>query len=99
MDMDGVSLEFDDDALQEIARLAIQQNTGARGLRAIMEEFMLPIMYEVPQDENIVGVKITAKTVRKEGKAKFKRGKRSSTADEKSSRHAFSEFEDQSMAE
>ncbi len=80
LEMDGVDLEFDEEALREIARLAIKRNTGARGLRAIMEEFMLPIMYEVPQEESIVQVKITAKTVTREAKPRYKRGTRPSVA-------------------
>lgn len=47
--IDGVSLKFDDDALLEIARLAIKRKTGARGLRSIMEDLMIDIMYELPE--------------------------------------------------
>ena len=56
---DGVELEFTDDALRVIARKALAEDTGARGLRAIIEKFMLNIMYEVPKDQNIGAVAIT----------------------------------------
>ncbi len=56
---DGVELEFTDDALRVIARKALAEDTGARGLRAIIEKFMLNIMYEVPKDDNIGAVAIT----------------------------------------
>lgn len=51
--IDGVDLEFTPDALKEIANIAIQQKTGARGLRAIMEKKMLDIMYEIPEIGNV----------------------------------------------
>lgn len=61
---DNAELEFKDDALTEIARLAIERNTGARGLRAILEEIMLDIMYEVPSRDDIAKVIITLDTVK-----------------------------------
>lgn len=51
---DGVDLEFDEAALQEIARVALERHTGARGLRSIMEDMMLDIMYSVPSSEKPV---------------------------------------------
>ena len=48
-ELDGVKLKFEDDALKEVASLAIKRKTGARGLRSIMEEIMLDIMYELPE--------------------------------------------------
>ena len=59
LELDEVKLEFDDDALRVIAQKALERDTGARGLRAVIEEFMLDIMYEVPKDDNIGGVRIT----------------------------------------
>ena len=47
--MDEVELSFDDEALEAIAELALEKKTGARALRAIIEEFMLDIMYEIPE--------------------------------------------------
>lgn len=57
--LDEVKLEFTDGALSAIARKAMEKDTGARALRAIIEEFMLDIMYEIPKDDNIGQVTIT----------------------------------------
>ena len=57
--LDEVKLDFDDGALESIAEKAMKKETGARALRAIIEEFMLDIMYEIPKDENIGEVTIT----------------------------------------
>ena len=54
-----MKLEFEDDALRAIAEKAVKKNTGARALRAIIEEFMLDIMYEIPKDDSIGEVVIT----------------------------------------
>ena len=62
-EMDGVELEFTDDALSAIASLAIQRNTGARGLRSIMEKLMMNIMYDIPSHEDIVSVTINGDCV------------------------------------
>lgn len=59
LSLDEVSLEFDEGALFAIAEKAIKKDTGARALRAIIEEFMLDIMYEIPKDDNIGQVTIT----------------------------------------
>ena len=63
--MDGVELEFTDDAVREIAREAIERKTGARGLRAIVEEIMLDVMYEIPQAKGIKKVVIDKDVVLK----------------------------------
>lgn len=63
-DLDGVSLSFKDDALEEIARIAIKQKTGARGLRAIMEKIMLGIMYDLPDRPEIATCTITADVIK-----------------------------------
>lgn len=57
--LDEVRLDFDDNALGAIAQKAMKKDTGARALRAIIEEFMLDIMYEIPKDDNIGQVTIT----------------------------------------
>ena len=54
-----MKLNFDDSALTAIAKKAQERDTGARALRAIIEEFMLDIMYEIPKDDNIGEVTIT----------------------------------------
>ena len=61
--LDEVKLEFDDGALMAIAEKAMKRDTGARALRAIIEEFMLDIMYEIPKDDNIGRVTITREYV------------------------------------
>jgi len=63
-EMDGVELEFNDDALDAIADQAILRGTGARGLRAIMEEVLLPVMYDIPSRDDVAKVQVTGKTVR-----------------------------------
>jgi ATP-dependent Clp protease ATP-binding subunit ClpX len=63
-EFDGVELEFEPDALEAIADLAILRQTGARGLRAILEEVLLNTMYELPSREDVATCVITAETVR-----------------------------------
>jgi ATP-dependent Clp protease ATP-binding subunit ClpX len=63
-DYDGVDLEFEDEALEAIADLAVLRQTGARGLRAILEEVLLNTMYELPSREDVQKCVITAETVR-----------------------------------
>jgi len=63
-ELDNVELEFSEDSLNEIADLALLRGTGARGLRAILEEVLLNVMYEVPSREDIGKVVITAEVVR-----------------------------------
>lgn len=67
LELDEVKLDFDQSALEAIADKAMERDTGARALRAIIEEFMLDIMYEVPKDDNIGHVVITRDYI--EGKA------------------------------
>jgi ATP-dependent Clp protease ATP-binding subunit ClpX len=62
-ELDGVELEFDSEALESIADQAILRGTGARGLRAIMEEVLLSVMYEVPSNPNVARVLITREVV------------------------------------
>ena len=65
--MDAVELVFNDGALEAIAKKALEKATGARALRAIIEEFMLDIMYEIPKDDNIGRVTITKEYIEKTG--------------------------------
>lgn len=58
-DIEGVELEFEDDALEEIAKLALERNTGARGLRAMCEKTLENVMFDIPSDLSIVKVIIT----------------------------------------
>ncbi|EIE98267.1 ATP-dependent Clp protease ATP-binding subunit ClpX [Saccharomonospora glauca] len=63
-EMDGVELEFTKTALEAIADQALLRGTGARGLRAIMEEVLQPVMYEIPSRDDVAKVVITEQTVR-----------------------------------
>lgn len=67
LEMDEVKLVFDEDALRWIASEALKRETGARALRAILEEYMLDIMYEIPKDPNIGSVVITRPYLEKNG--------------------------------
>ena len=60
---DGVKLSFEDDAVDAIAAMAVERKTGARGLRSIMENVMMDVMYEIPSDETIKECKITKEAV------------------------------------
>ena len=71
LELDEVKLEFTDEALHAIAKQAKQRELGARALRAIIEEFMLDIMYEIPKDDNIGKVIITEDYVTKKGGPKI----------------------------
>jgi ATP-dependent Clp protease ATP-binding subunit ClpX len=63
-EMDGVELEFTDAALEAVADQAILRGTGARGLRAIMEEVLQPVMYDIPSRSDVAKVVVTEQTVR-----------------------------------
>ncbi|GAA4661150.1 ATP-dependent Clp protease ATP-binding subunit ClpX [Gordonia humi] len=63
-EMDDVELDFTQDALEAIADQAIHRGTGARGLRAIMEEVLLPVMYDIPSRDDVAKVVVTGETVR-----------------------------------
>ena len=65
--MDDVTLDFSEDAVRRVAELTIEKETGARGLRALMEKILVPVMYSVPSDPTVDVVKITADVV--DGKA------------------------------
>ena len=66
--MDKVELDFTDEAIKRVAELTIERETGARGLRSIMESVLIPIMYKVPSEAIVEAVKVTADVV--DGKAK-----------------------------
>lgn len=67
LELDEVSLKFDDSALRAIAAKAMEKKTGARALRSIIEEYMLDIMYEIPKDDNIGSVLITEDYINNKG--------------------------------
>ena len=66
--IDGVDLEFEDDALRAVAAKAIQLNTGARGLRAILEDVLLELMFEIPSEKDIEKVIVTKASIEKKEK-------------------------------
>lgn len=67
LELDEVKLDFDEGALEAIAKKAMEHDTGARALRSIIEEFMLDIMYEIPKDKNIGHVTITKEYIEGNG--------------------------------
>jgi ATP-dependent Clp protease ATP-binding subunit ClpX len=64
LSMDGVELEFADDALRELAKAALRRKTGARGLRAEMERLMTDVMYEAPGNTKKKKILVTASMIR-----------------------------------
>lgn len=73
-ELDGVELNFDEDALRAIAHKAIERETGARGLRSIMESVVMDLMYEVPSEEDITVCRITKECVEEQGEPELTRG-------------------------
>ena len=63
LELDGVKLSFDDEAIKAVAKLSFERKTGARGLRAIMEDVMTDVMYEVPSEDDIKECVITKEAV------------------------------------
>ncbi|AFM43185.1 endopeptidase Clp ATP-binding regulatory subunit ClpX [Desulfosporosinus acidiphilus SJ4] len=86
MELDGVTLEFKDSALTSIASEAIRRNTGARGLRAIVEELMLNVMYDLPSRTDVTKCVVTQEVVQKKEEPmlvmadKVKKGKKEESA-------------------
>ena len=74
MEYDEVELDFRPEALEAVAERAVERNIGARGLRAILEEVMQSVMFDVPSDPSITGVVITPECVRGEGEPVITRG-------------------------
>jgi ATP-dependent Clp protease ATP-binding subunit ClpX len=73
MAMEGVELTFTEDALRELAGQAIQKGTGARALRSLLEKLMLDVMYDIPSNEDIIGVTVTRPAVLGEAKPLLRR--------------------------
>lgn len=72
-ELDNVKLSFDDEALHEIAQKAIDQKTGARGLRTILEDLLLDVMYEIPSKTYIKEVVVTKDSIKDHSKLKYKK--------------------------
>ena len=70
-ELDGVELELTSDAIEAVADLALERGTGARGLRAILEETLLDVMYEVPSRDEIAQVVVTGDVVKQEAEPEF----------------------------
>ena len=66
--MEGAELEIRPEALHAIARKALERKTGARGLRSIMEQLLLDVMYDLPTEKNVIKVVIDENTVTNESK-------------------------------
>jgi ATP-dependent Clp protease ATP-binding subunit ClpX len=73
MAMEGVELEFSEDALRELAAQAIKKGTGARALRSLLEKLMLDVMFDVPNNDDIVHIQITRSAVVGESKPLIRR--------------------------
>ena len=73
---DGVELDFTPEALTAVAELAVERKIGARGLRAVMEGILTPVMYEIPSDKTITKVTVTEEAVRGTGTPAIDRGER-----------------------
>lgn len=71
-ELDGVKLTFEEEAIEEIAKKAFEQKTGARGLRTIMEDILLDVMYEIPSIENIEEVVVTPLSIADKEKLEYK---------------------------
>ena len=80
MELEGVELEFEPEALREIAQIAMRKNTGARGLRAIMENVMEDVMFDIPDEENVKKCIITRAAVLGEEQPVIVRGNENRTA-------------------
>ncbi|MBL6989425.1 MAG: ATP-dependent Clp protease ATP-binding subunit ClpX [Bacteriovoracaceae bacterium] len=80
-EFDGIKIEFEPKALREVAKMAMQKKTGARGLRSILEQTMLDIMYDIPANDKINKVVITHDTIIGEGTPEISEGERLPTSD------------------
>ena len=71
-ELDGVELEFTDEALEKIAEIAVEKDVGARGLRGIIENIMLPLQYIIPSENNLEKCRITKEYIDKESDVELK---------------------------
>ncbi len=81
---DGIELEFTHDAILEVARTALSRKTGARGLRAILEQVMLDVMYDLPANEKVSKCVITKEAINGQGKPTLEEGERKKLIEGKS---------------
>ena len=80
-DMDGINLVFDDEAIRAVAKKAMKLKTGARGLRTILEESMLSLMYSAPGDKTIDSIVLGSSFIENGAEPKYVRKNISSTED------------------
>ena len=85
-EMENVKLTITDDALTAIAKKAIERKTGARGLRAIMEDNLLELMYEIPDMKDVVEIIVDEKVINDGAEPKLVRGKREENSEEKTAK-------------
>jgi ATP-dependent Clp protease ATP-binding subunit ClpX len=83
-EFDGIELEFEDDALREVAKTALKRKTGARGLRAILEQVMLDVMYDLPGNEKVSKCIVTKDSIIGLGKPQLIEGERKKKPENKS---------------
>ncbi|MBL7665003.1 MAG: ATP-dependent Clp protease ATP-binding subunit ClpX, partial [Bacteriovoracaceae bacterium] len=95
-EMDGITLSFENDALVEVAKTALKKKTGARGLRAILEQSMLDVMYELPSNEKIVKCIVTKDSILGKSKPELIEGEREKKANKASFKEAKGEIENAS---
>ena len=73
-ELDGIELDFEEDALKEVAHVAMEKKTGARGLRAILEQTMLDVMYDIPSNDKVNKVIVTLDSIRGSAPPEVKEG-------------------------
>jgi ATP-dependent Clp protease ATP-binding subunit ClpX len=95
-DFDGIDLEFTPDAILEVAKTALNRKTGARGLRAILEQVMLDVMYDLPGNEKIAKCIVTKEAITGEGKPILEEGDRKKRLESKAGAKAAKKIENAS---
>jgi ATP-dependent Clp protease ATP-binding subunit ClpX len=95
-EFDGIDLEFTDDAVKEIAQTALHRKTGARGLRSIIEQVMLDVMYDLPGNEKIAKCIITKDSITGAGKPVLEEGERKKKLEGKAGAKAAKKIENAS---
>jgi len=89
-ELDGIDLEFSDDALQEIAKMADEKGVGARGLRGIIEKIMLPLQYELPAQKDVDSCTITKEFIDGKGEVELKKVDKTNAENSKESENGWS---------
>jgi len=95
-EFDGIDLEFESDALREVAKTALKRKTGARGLRAILEQVMLDVMYDLPGNDKVAKCLVTKESITGEGKPQLIEGERLKKGENKSGVKAAKKIENAS---